>query len=341
MKRHLLYVLLIVTGLPLVTTAYGQGVIVDREREKRGQSGLQFLDVTVSPRAAAMANAISALELTSSEAMFHNPATMAYLEGGSVSLGTFEWIADISYNAASIAYGPSGGRFGVIGFSILTVDYGELEQTIIDQDPAGAGYIKTGTFSPTALAVGVGYAKSLTDRFSVGGNVRYARQDLGQSQMSLEGGMQDNAVSTPTFDFGVLYRTGFESLNLAVTARNFSPAVTYEEESFEAPLSLNIAVSMDVLDVLAPATANQSFLLAVEAGHPRSYAEQIRIGGEYRLMDVLSLRAGYIYPTDEQGINLGAGIHTGIGGVRLGADYAYSHFGDFGNVNRIGINFGF
>lgn len=341
MKRILLYTCFLLLAAQLAPDAYGQSGEIDRQRDKRAQSGLQFLDISVNPRAAAMGDAISALEVNSSIAMFYNPATMAGLDGMSLSLGTAEWFADIQYSNASIAFSPMGGRFGVFGISLLAVDYGELEGTIIDEDPAGPGYIRTADFSPTALAIGVGYARSLSDRFSVGGNVRYAHQDLGESMMSLDGEMQDNSVGTPVFDFGVLYRTGYRSLNLAVTARNFSPAVTFEEEGFEAPLSLNIGVTMNMMDLVDQSATDHSLLLALEAGHPRSYDEQVRIGGEYRFMNVFALRAGYALPTDEQGISLGGGLNLGVGGFSIGADYAFSNFGDLGNVNRIGLNIGF
>ncbi len=339
MRRFLPIVLLLAVFVWEAPTASGQEI--ERQRDKRAQSGFQFLDISINPRAAAMADAVSALDLNSSAAMFYNPAGMAQLEGLSLGAGTAQWFADINYSNASIAFSPVGGRYGVFGLSLIAVDYGELEGTIIDGSPVGPGYARTENFSPSAFAVGVGYAKSLSDRFAVGGNLRYAHQDLGESMMSLEGEMSGNAVSTPVFDFGVLYHTGFESLNLAVTARNFSPAVTYEEESFEAPLSLNIAVSMNVFDLSSSMPTDHALLVAVEAGHPRSYDEQVRVGGEYRFMNLLSLRAGYIFPTDEQGINLGAGLNLGMGKLNFGADYAYSQFGDLGNINRIGLHVGF
>ncbi len=339
MKKILLYTCVVLAMAQLAPDVFGQ---IDREREKRGQSGLQFLDISINPRAAAMGDALSAVDLNSSVAMFYNPATMARLEGISLGFGTAQWFADINYSNASMAISPANGRFGVFGVSVIAVDYGELEGTIIDGDPAGPGYIETANFSPSALAIGIGYAKALSDRFSIGGNLRYAHQDLGDSQMTTDGDMQENTVNAPVADFGVLYNTGFRSLNLAVTARNFSPAVTYEAESFEAPLSLNIGMSMNLLDVLAPsATGDHAFLMAVEAGHPRSYAEQIRLGGEYQFMDLLFLRAGYTFPTDEQGINLGGGLNLGVGNFRISADYAFSQFGDLGNVNRIGLQVGF
>jgi len=55
-------------------------------------------------------------------------------------------------------------------------------------------------------------------------------------------------------------------------------------------------------------------------------------------MDVLSLRAGYVMPSDEKGISLGAGLQTEISDLGFRFDYAYTRFGRFGNVNRLSVN---
>lgn len=313
---------------------------VDHPREKRGQTGMQFLSVSMSPRAAALADAMVASDVGSSIAMLYNPAAMASMDGGDLSVGTIQWIADINFNGATVGFSPAGGQYGTFAITAVSVDYGELEGTIrADSD---IGYERTGNFSPSALALGFGYATSLSDRFSVGGGVRYVHQDLGDTIMDAGMTSQENTASTPVFDFGVLYRTGFRSLNLGMSARNFSPTVTYEEEAFETPLLLTAGLSMDVLDVAAPGmTANHGLMVSAEAGHPRSYDEQVRIGGEYSFMNTLFLRAGYVFPADEQGLNLGAGLDLSVSGFNFGADYAYSQFGDLGNVNRLGLHVGF
>lgn len=340
MKRCFLYTLLAALTLLQVQAVYGQDPALDENpREKRAQTGLQFLSVSTSPRAAALSDAMVGVDLGSSLAMFYNPAGMASLAGGDLALGNVQWIADIGYNSGSVAYSPADGQYGVFGITVMAVDYGDLEGTIRSDNEIG--YIDTGDFSPTALAIGVGYATSLSDRFSIGGTARYVRQDLGDSVMDADMTTQSNSISTPAFDFGVLYRTGFRSLNIGLAVRNFSPSVTYEEESFEAPLILNIGASFDMMDLSPTASDMHSFLVTAEAGHPRSYDEQVRLGGEYRFMNIIALRAGYVFPTDEQGISAGAGLNLEFSGLRFGADYAYTAFGDLGNVNRLGIQIGF
>lgn len=338
MKKSYLVILLVYLIGPVVD-AHAQADQIDRDRKKRAQTGMQFLSISMSPRAAAMGDAMAAVDLASSMAMFYNPATMASLDGGSASFGIVDWIADIGYSSGSIAYSPLGGRYGVFGATLMAVDYGDLEGTIRADNEQG--YEVTGDFSPTALAIGVGYAKSLSDRFAIGANARYVHQDLGESVMSADMATQGNTVSTPVFDFGVLYRTGYRSLTLAMMARNFSPAVKFEEDAFETPLSLNVGASFNMADLMPAAGSMHDLLISVEAGHPRSYAEQIRIGGEYRFMNLLSLRAGYFFPSDEQGLSLGGGLNLSYSGLSLGIDYSYSTFGIFDNVNRFGVLVGF
>ena len=65
---------------------------------------------------------------------------------------------------------------------------------------------------------------------------------------------------------------------------------------------------------------------------------QLHIGGEYTFMNILSLRAGYVSPTDEQGVNFGAGLKHEFVGFKFGVDYSYLDFGVFDNVNRFSIN---
>lgn len=340
--------LLVLFYTPLTAQGQDEGeddrARVEVNTTKRAQTGFKFMRTSVSARAAAMADAMTAME-AGSIAMFYNPAGMAYLNGyASASVGVTQFFADINYNAASIAFAPASARYGVFGVSFMNVDYGDLEGTI--RSDTEKGYENFGSFSPTALMVGVGYAKALSDRFAVGGNVKYATQNLGDALISAGGvdtaeDWQENEVSSVAFDIGVIYDTGFKSLKFAMSAKNFSQEVTYHEENFELPLLLTIGLSMDVTDLMAMDQNTHSFVIAADGYRPRDFYEAINIGGEYSFMNILSLRAGYAYPTDEQGINLGAGINTGISGIRLGADYAYTNYGLLGDVNRIALQFGF
>lgn len=342
MKSFLITTVLVgLVALALMPEASAQGQ--ETERERLAQTGMKFLSVSVHARAAAMADAMTARE-ASSIAMLYNPATMATMSHAvDVALGKTEWLAGTSYNMASAAYRPAAGQYGTVGLSLVAVDYGEhfLETIRADNEK---GFIDLGAYSPSAIALGVGYARALTDRFSVGANLKYVAQSIGETTMSVsETGnreTQDFSISTMAVDFGVLYRTGLRSLNFALSARNFAQELTYAEENFELPLTFSMGLSANLLDVTGYSSSTHALNMSVQAERPRDYAEQVRTGVEYTFMNTLSLRAGYAFPTDEQGVSLGAGLQTDVSGVALGIDYAYTQFGVFGDVNRLALQFG-
>jgi len=337
---HIVICLLLITLVSQVVAQPQPEMLEDRR--KLGQTGLQFLTVPVDARAAALAGAVTAHE-GSSMSLFYNPAGMAGLENfAHVSVAQSKWIADINYNQASAAFQPFNGRYGVIGLSFLAVDYGTLQETIrYDND---SGYLDIGTYSPTALSIGLGYATALTTMFSVGAQVKYVSQDLGKSTMGITTGngsgesydRQENKVSTVAFDFGIIYRTDYKSL-----VRNFAKDLTYEREEFQLPLTFQVGVSMDMLDFTSMDKEVHSLLLCVDASHPRSYSEQLKIGVEYTLIKMLSLRTGYRFPTDEPEVNFGIGVKQQLGGIGFGLDYGYSDFGIFGSIQRIAAQFSF
>ncbi len=304
--------------------------------QKLAQTGFKFLTISLDARAAGMADAMTAHN-TASTSLFYNPAGMARMDKTfSVGLGMVQWIADIDYNAISAAV---KSPIGVIGVSGLLVRYGEFLETIRADNEAG--YIDLGTYQPSAHAFGLGYARSLTNRFSVGAGVKMAYQNLGEAAIELdENGdpiSRKYGKQVVAYDFGVIYETGFKSLNLAMNVRNFSQEVTFVEENLELPLTFRIGMSMNLVDLTAFNPNTHSLILAIDTQRPRDYYEQIKIGAEYQFMKRFAIRAGYIAPHDELGLSAGFGL-INIAGLDL--DYAYSSFGAFGTVNRLSLSFG-
>lgn len=311
------------------------------QNQKLAQAGMQFLNVGAGAQQTAMGEAFTAVE-GASLSMFYNPASMARLSSlYDISLGQTQWIADINHNFATVAISPSHGDYGVFGITLQFVDYGNLQETIRSSN--AQGFLDIGTFHPTASAVGLGYARALSDRFSVGGNVKYVTQNLANGTTALD------SYGTPTrtessknlfvFDFGMLYRTGFKSLNFGVAVRNFSKEVKYEREGFQLPLIFKIGVSINAIDFTDMDKQNHSLILSVDATHPRDYPEQVNIGAEYLFMQILALRGGYMSNNDEYGVTGGLGIQKTFGDLRLGFDYSYTPFGVFNQVNRISFQF--
>ena len=309
-------------------------------RQRIAQTGMKFLNVSLDAKAAALGDAMTAQQL-SSVGMLYNPASMAYMTSNfDLSLGQTQWIADVNYNMFTAAYNSPIGVFGLFG---IMVNYGEILETIRADN--NDGFLDMGSITPTANAFGVGYARALSDRFSIGANAKYVSQDFGESTIRLDEGnnpvQEQFDLNTIAVDFGMLYQTGFKSLNFAMSVRNFARELTYSQESFELPLTFRIGLSMDMMDVIPLNSEMHSLHLSIDTERPRDYYENIRVGGEYVFMNTFAVRAGYVAPHDTQGLNAGFGLANNLGGIGFNIDYSYSQYDTFGNVNRLVVGFQF
>ena len=336
----------IITLAMVVTLISSQALAQERTDAKLAQTGLKFLSVGVSARQAALADAFTAAD-GNSVSLFYNPAGMARLDGiADISLGSVNWIADIKH--FHLAAAVKAGDLGVFGFSFQYADYGNIEETILANN--SQGFLDVGVIKPNAYAVGLGYARALTDKFSIGGAVKYVRQDLGSgitnatytgAAGSYTGTDQitqnKNALDVIAFDFGLIYKTGIKSLTLGMAVRNFSREVKYQKESFQLPLAFRIGASMNVFDVVDFNPEEHSLLVTVDAEHPRDFPEQMKVGLEYYFMQTIAARVGYVGPADQHNLSYGLGLQY----QRFAVDYALTPFGVFDNVNRFSVRMWF
>lgn len=329
MKRSALFLIIILLSVFFVMPAHAT-------IKKVAQTGLQFLKIDVGARAAAMGGTFLMVG-DDANAMFYNPAGIAKMSANlDFFTGRTQWIADINYNAAGLV--KNFGKWGNVGVSFISSDYGDIIGTRVAA--TDKGFEETGNVDVIAGAVGLAYARQLTSKFTLGGQIKYAYEHLGDNLLST-GETVENKVSGLAYDFGTIFYPGFKSLRVGMSIRNFSPQFKYEEEAFELPLIFRIGAAMDIFDLLSSGPANSSFLLAVDALHPRDYTERIHIGGEFLYADMVALRAGYKINYDEEDFSLGVGIKYNIGGIGLKVDYAYTNLGIFDAVNRFSVGFSF
>ena len=329
--------IMIVVLLCCLMTSFGNA----QADQKLAQTGFQFLSVISDARGAAMGEAMTSLE-TGSSSLFFNPAGMAGMKNSvDATISVNQWIADIKHYTFGLVFNP-GANIGVFGVSAQSVNYGDFYGTVVDRT-SDLGFRDTGIFKLNAMAVGIGYAKQLTDKFSVGGQVRLVHQDLGPSQIPAT--IQRDNVTIDTietvsnklmplvFDFGTQFTTGFKSLVFGMSVRNFSKEVKYAQEGFQAPLVFNLGISMNVLDLLPEVPANQVLYISIDATHFRDHPEQIKVGLEYSFMNILKLRGGYVSKSDYDQSSLSYGLGVAYSGISF--DYAYTPFGVFTKVQRI------
>ncbi len=317
----------------LILAIFLAGGTMHAQDKKLGQTGFQFLSVVSDAQGSALGGAMTSRE-AGSGAIFFNPACMAHMKDGfELSMSQNNFIADIKHNQLSAVINPGHNRYGVFGVMMQAVDYGEIENTVrADNDN---GYFNTSIAKPTSLMLGGSYAKALSDKFSVGMNVKYSMQNLGKAITTSESTAESKVVksftaATTALDFGTLFRTGFRSVAFGVSLQNLSQEVKYVSEDFELPMTFNMGISANLFDFTG-GFAGQTCVISLDAVHPRSYPEFIRIGADYRYGSFISLRGGFISNHDNYSGTFGMGVRIKAAAI----DYAYTPQGVFDQFNKV------
>ena len=317
-------------------------ISVSYSQVKWAQTGFDFLTVSNDARAAAMGDAVNSLP-GNADALFHNPATMAEVPSAlDVTASVNSWIADIKHLTFGMAISPFAGEYGVLGISVQSVDYGDVQGTEVWNN--SDGFINTQIMNPSALAVGIGYARMISEQFGVGARVQFAYQSLGNSVVPSGNTLvtKQNVAKAVSYDFGTIFKTGIKSFDFGMSIRNFSESVAFEQESFQLPLLFTIGISANILDFVQIPGPEQKLLLAIDATHPRSHPEQVKVGLEYQFMKLIALRGGYISGNSEDSFTYGVGISSaglGISSANFELDFSDTPFGVFSNVRRVTARF--
>jgi hypothetical protein len=313
--------------------------------EKMAQSGMPFLTIDVNGRTAAMGSANVCIAQDAS-AMFANPAGMAMFTGVDVAFSMNNWIADIKQYAGAAAVNL--GRWGTLGASLVWMDYGNFTATEpytgYDLTQRDIGFTILGDFTVKEYALGLSYARKITDQFSFGAQVKIAHEDLYQSltydYRLGQNVLSDNREQVFAVDLGTLYYTGWKDLRFGMSIRNFSRQGKFVDQRFELPLTMTMGLAMNVMTLLAPEQQKSKLTLAVDWLHPRNWGERFHVGAEYSMFDMLFVRGGYKFNYSEEGLTGGLGVCKSMGGYGLRVDYAYGAFGEFfGSVHRLSVGF--
>ena len=339
MKKYLLLIILI-SFQPLSFAG---------DFSKVGTTAAQFLKIGVGGRAMGLGGAFTALsnDVTS---LYWNPAGISHLQTVSVAVSHSEWFADISHDFAGIVLPLSSAD--IVALNIIALNTGEQEVTTVTQ-PEGTGVF----YDVSDLAIGLSYARALTDRFSVGLTVKYIQQNL-----------YNESANTFAVDIGTYLRTGFHDLIIAMNISNFGGSMQLDgrdlititdvnnqtsgnyntdarlkTESWPLPLIFRVGVAMNFIggnDPLISSVSNR-FTLAIDGVHPNDNTEKVNIGGEYAWNETVFARLGYKINYDVEKWAFGVGFRVGVGNQKVGFDYALIDFNDLGKVSQFTLEFNF
>lgn len=300
---HILYLaILCLLFVFLINNAYSQ------EFQKIATTGFVFLELPVTARSVAMGETGITMTNAAAEGLFTNPALISLSpQRMSANVSYADWYVETTHQALGLVYAIP--QFGTIGFQAIHFDFGEMEKTINPSRDQTGSYISLGTYSAGAYAIGISYARSLTDKFSFGSTLKYVRE-------SIDIYHAENVVA----DIGFLYQTGFNSLRIGAFLQNFGLEAKYAQEKFKMPQQLRLGISGEVWGSMA--SPNRITLLA-EAVHPNDANERIHLGMEAMISNIIVLRGGYKFGYEDENLCLGAGLRFSVVDKRFGFDVGY------------------
>lgn len=309
---------------------------------KRAQVGFRFLENPVSAEVVGRGG-VGVVTTLTSNGIFWNPSLLGWTPTTvDVSLNHTKGIADIDYNAAAATLRL--GELGVVGISLLAMDYGAFYGT--RRAPNEQGYVETGVFSPKAYAAGIAFSQKVSDRFSYGVHLKYASQDLGTAWVAATGTrLEDpNLVisernyqqSTLAADIGAYYDFKYNGVRFGAALQNISREIRYENEAFPLPFAVSFGATVEPLQFFNKEDAGV-LILSFESRHPRDFNEKLKFGGEYRFLNTVIARLGYMVNYDERDLTVGLGFRYNLSDLPLRADYAYQPYGIFGGVHHLSI----
>ena len=324
-------------------------------QSKVGTTAAQFLGVPVGPRAIAMGGAYVASNQDVSS-IYWNPGAVVQSGRSEFSFVNTDWLVGTKFRWFGLVLNLDGDN--AIGASITDMDYGQGDVTTV-ASPEGTGE----TWSAADLAISLSYSRRLTDKFSIGGSVKYINQRV-----------YNESASTVAFDAGLLYQTDLNGLRIGMSMSNFGGDMTLsgrdllnrvdtdpnnsgsnktlvaylKTDAWPLPLLFRVGAAMDVVK-----NDEVTATVAVDALRPNDDFESINLGGEVGWRNMLFIRGGYqsIFKggqaplssdKGQEGLTLGAGLQYQFEGfAALSFNYAFQKFGLFGNLNTIALSIGF
>ncbi len=279
-----------------------------QEFSKVGTSGFVFLEIPVSARFAALGETGITMPDAHAEGLFVNPALTALGEKPfSVSLSHANWYVETRHQAVGLTWRIP--VVGSIGLHAIYFDFGTMEKTVNPAADQTGSYISLGTYSAAAYALGVSFARQLTDRFAFGASLKYVRETIDTYHAG-------NAVT----DIGFIYLTGYKSLRIGTFLQNFGLEAKYAQEKFKMPQQLKMGLSAEVWGDLA---APHYLSLLLEAVQPNDADGRIHLGAEGLLYNTLYVRSGYKTGYGHEDLCAGIGLKVDSSIGRLRCDFAY------------------
>jgi len=303
MKKILNYLILVVLFglliLPATETFSGN-------QDRSGQAGASELLINPWARSSGWGG-VNTANARGLEAMYTNIAGMAFTRGSELIFAHTQWLKGSDVNIMAFGFSQRIGESSVLGISLMSMQFGDIEVTTTDHPDPSEGSI--GTFSPNLMNINIAYSKAFSNSIYGGINIKLISEsisDVSAQGVAIDAGIQYVTGAAENIKFGIALKNigptmkftgdGMSFRGIVPAHNNDNDQFTVEQRSaeYELPALLNIGAAYDFL-----IGENHRLTLAGNFTSNSFTKDQFIFGMEYSLKSYLMLRGAYTY---EEGI---------------------------------------
>lgn len=339
--------------------------------DRAGQAGATELLVNGWARSSGWGGVNSA-SIRGVESSILNVAGLASINSTEITAARTNWLVPSGIYINNIGMGQRVSEDGVIGLSITSINFGDIDVTTFNQPEGGLG-----TYKPQYINLGLSYAHRFSSSITGGLLLRAISQEVVNVKaqgFAVDAGIQYATTSVkrtsgnPKFTkgrfrddmrFGIslrnigpdmVFRGDGLSVNATINESPHSSTVENRAAKFNLPSQLNIGFAYDFrLDK----DSNSYFhRLTFATNFASNTFSKNQMGGglEYAYKEFIMVRAGYVYEagmlseetrtTALSGFCGGISIDIPFATNTIGIDYSYRSTNPFQGIHSFGLRMG-
>lgn len=346
----------VTTFVALVLVSFSQSFGGNPQRA--GQAGASELLINPWARSSGLGGSNIA-SIRGLEGIYSNVAGLAFTQKTELIFSQTSWLQfgsrmfaaeDAVSTISAFGFSQKIGESGVLGFAVMSMDFGDIEITTVDLPDGGLG-----TYSPNFMNMSFSYARIFSNSIYGGATVKIISEQIsnvGASGVALDAGIQYVTGSKDNLKFGISLKNigprmsytgdGLSFRGIVGDDDDYKMTVEQRSSELELPALLNIGMAYDINVQRHRITGTGTFT-------SNSFQkDQYRFGGEYSYREMFMFRLGYTYEKGLADLNTSTSalsgpsagftveLPMGDSGSTFGLDYSYRDTDPFQGSHTIG-----
>lgn len=261
------------------------------------EAGVPSLIIPPGARANGMGECYVAVAEDATAAWW-NPGGLAFVTGRNLALMHSQLVPDLASDVyyEFLGYANEIQGLGTLSFSLVYLTYGTSVATNTQGEVLG-------DFKSWEASGMASFAMPLRENLGVGLSMKFIHADLAPDDFTLE--RLDGTGSSFAVDAGVLWKIPSKKVNLGFSVTNMGPDIAFIDQEQSDPLPITARggvaftpVADEISNLILTFDLEQSLVWLVSSASNTRRSEIYHVGAEYRYVNLLAGRLGYVYDQD-------------------------------------------